>query len=97
MDIDLGPVSSFERLPALVEIGTGFFYLTRQRKKWVLLSTLCPHQGGEVLWEESTCEFVCPLHGWRFDACGKTDPGNPALRTYRVKEVQGRLWAKVTV
>jgi len=89
--IDLGLAASFDRLPALVEIGTGFYYLVRNKGRWRLLSTLCPHAGGEVVWREEEREFVCPLHGWRFNGEGRMGPGCSGLRPHRVKEKNGRL------
>jgi phenylpropionate dioxygenase-like ring-hydroxylating dioxygenase large terminal subunit len=93
--LDLGPVESFTRFPALVEVGTGYCYVTRKGKQWRLLSTLCPHAGGEVLWNPEETEFVCPLHGWRFDADGEMGDGCNRLKSYKIKEKKGRLWVKL--
>ena len=92
MKVELGPAEDFQDTPALVEIGSGFYYLTRRGEKWRLLSTLCPHAGGEVVWREDEGEFVCPLHGWRFDRRGRMDGGCPGLKVHRVRERKGRLW-----
>ena len=95
MDVDLGPVDRFTRLPALVEIGQGFFYLVREGDGFVLLSSLCPHAGGEVVWQDEDGEFVCPVHGWRFDADGRCgDSPGAALKAYPVEQRGENLVAK---
>lgn len=95
MEHALGPVDSFQEFPALVEIGQGYFYLTKRVEGgYALLSTLCPHAGGEVFWEGITDEFVCPLHGWRFDPQGNCGdmPGN-GLQSHPVELRENQLVA----
>lgn len=92
---DLGTPDDFPRLPALVEIGIGFYYLTRKGGRWALLSTLCPHAGGEVVWRPEEAEYVCPAHGWRFGPDGRMGKGCPGLRRYPVRERGGRLVAEL--
>lgn len=94
MRIEVGRTADYEKIPALVEIGRGFYYLCRRRRKWFLLSTLCPHQGGEVIWSAEDEEFVCPLHGWRFDARGRIGPRRGGLKRYPVEEADGVLWVQ---
>lgn len=91
MKVELGRTSNFTQIPALIEIGRGFYYLCRRKKRWFLLSTLCPHQGGEVVWSKEDEEFVCPLHGWRFDAQGRIGARRGGLKRYPVTESDGML------
>lgn len=93
--MDLGPVDAFSRWPALVEIESGFYYLVWTRKGWRLLSTLCPHAGGEVVWREEEKQFVCPVHGWCFDPEGGMGKGKPGLRSHKVRERHGHLWVEL--
>ena len=46
-----------------------------------LLSTLCPHQGGEVV-DEGDDLFVCDGHGWQYD---KTDGKCASRPDFRMK------------
>ena len=34
----------------------------------ITVSTVCPHYGGPLHFDESTNSFHCPWHGWKFDA-----------------------------
>ncbi|MGH9944782.1 MAG: Rieske 2Fe-2S domain-containing protein [Pyrinomonadaceae bacterium] len=61
---DLGPEPALAELPARVSVGGLAYYLVRAGAGYQLLSTVCPHQGGEVL-DKGAC-FECPHHGWRF-------------------------------
>ena len=70
---DLGPEASFvNRLPARISLRNISYYLVRGKAgSYQLLSTVCPHQGGEVV-NVGSC-FECPQHGWRFEhATGKS-------------------------
>ena len=67
--VDLGAESSFTEFPAAVKVGDANYFLVRNRDTYKLLSTLCPHQGGEVM-DEGDEQFVCDGHGWQYE---KTD------------------------
>jgi glycine/D-amino acid oxidase-like deaminating enzyme/nitrite reductase/ring-hydroxylating ferredoxin subunit len=41
-------------------------------------SAACPHMGGVVQWNDAERSWDCPLHGSRFDACGRVIEG-PAI------------------
>ena len=45
---DLGPESSFTDLPRLIKVGTANYFLVKSDEGYRMLSTMCPHQGGEV-------------------------------------------------
>ena len=91
--IDIGPVSSFDKLPAPVEVGGASYMLMKGRDGYKLLSTLCPHQGGNI--EIGEDSFVCDGHGYTFDADGGRCITNPQLRmkSYAVIETDGQLAA----
>ncbi len=63
--IRLGRPDAFSHFPAAVTEGSRSYFLVRQASGFVLLSNVCPHQGGAV-YDKGTC-FECPLHGWQFD------------------------------
>ena len=93
--VDLGPVEGYERLPAPVSIGTQSFFLVEGPGGYRLLSTVCPHKGGEV--EDVGEGFRCPKHGWRFEH-GTGDcvnaPGE-GLTAVPVTLREGRLFAEM--
>jgi cytochrome b6-f complex iron-sulfur subunit len=56
--------------------------LRRERDRVLAFSTVCPHLGCTVAWQETTQEFLCPCHAGRFDATG-TPVGGPVDRPLR--------------
>ena len=64
--VDLGEESSFTEFPALVKVGDASYFLVRGRDGYKLLSTVCPHQGGEIM-DEGDELFVCDGHGWQYE------------------------------
>ena len=64
--VDLGEESSFAALPAPVKVGDASYFLVRGRDGYKLLSTICPHQGGEIM-DEGDELFVCDGHGWQYE------------------------------
>jgi len=70
----------------LVEQISGWAITASQRNVFVLpaknnqvLSTVCPHEGCEVMWEQSQNRFACPCHESYFAADGSHVSG-PAPR-----------------
>ena len=49
--VELGEESAFTDLPATVKVGDASYFLVRGRDGYKLLSTICPHQGGEIGWK----------------------------------------------
>ena len=48
--VDIGPESSFTKLPAQVDVGDWSYFLAKTKKgMYQLLSTVCPHAMGEVV------------------------------------------------
>ena len=76
---DLGEEASYTRLPAPVKVGEASYFLVRGRDGYKLLSTVCPHQGGEVM-DEGDDLFVCDGHGWQYDKTEGTCKGKPDFR-----------------
>jgi N-acyl-D-aspartate/D-glutamate deacylase len=93
--IDIGPESSFTKLPAPMEVGGASYMLMKGRDGYKLLSTVCPHQGGTI--ENGDGGFVCDGHGYQFDADGGRCITNPDLRmkSYAVAVKDGQLIASV--
>ena len=77
--VDLGDESSFTTLPALVKVGDASYFLVRGLDGYKLLSTVCPHQGGEIM-DEGDDLFVCDGHGWQYEKSGGSCPDRPDFR-----------------
>ena len=94
--IDLGEESSFTGFPAPVKVGDASYFLVHGRDGYKLLSTLCPHQGGEVM-DEGDEEFVCDGHGWQYSKTDGTCPSRPdfRLKAFLVTLQENRLVALV--
>lgn len=94
--VDIGAESSFTKLPAQVDIGDWSYYLAKSKKgAYQLLSTVCPHQMGEVI--DWGGVFMCPDHGWRFEKTeGVCINGpNSKMTAFPVNVESGRLIATV--
>ena len=93
---DLGEASSFTELPAPVKVGNASYFLVRGRDGYKLLSTVCPHQGGEVM-DEGDDLFVCDGHGWQYEKAEGTCVSRPDFRmkAFLVTVREGRLIAMV--
>lgn len=94
--VDLGDESEFTDLPKLVKVGSANFFLVKGSEGYRMLSTLCPHQGGEV---EDVGEdvFVCDTHGYEYEKGDGRCLNNPELRmkVFLVTQQEGRLVALV--
>lgn len=90
---DLGPESSFAKFPKLISLGEEYYYLVSGKKGYLLLSTICPHQGSRVSDEGNS--FMCPNHGWRFEHTQGECVNGPRSRMYSfpVTVQNGRLIA----
>lgn len=97
--VDLGLRDELGRLPCLVEVAGGSYYLVEDGAGGLsLLSTVCPHKGGEVE-DVGTC-FECPRHGWRFDRrSGRSlnAPSQGLARFHAVETPDGRIVAELPV
>ncbi|PKB68765.1 MAG: hypothetical protein BZY81_00685 [SAR202 cluster bacterium Io17-Chloro-G4] len=94
--VDLGEESSFAGFPAAVKVGDASYFLVRGEDGYKLLSTLCPHQGGEVM-DEGDDEFVCDGHGWQYAKTDGTCINQPDFRmkAFLVTVNENRLIALV--
>ena len=94
--VDLGPEAEFTKLPAAVDLGEWSYFLARARNgTYRLLSSVCPHQMGEVVnWDGV---FMCPDHGWRFEYTEGVCINGPNARmtAFPVAVEAGRLIATV--
>ncbi len=94
--VDLGDVSSFTGFPAPVKVGDASYFLVHGRDGYKLLSTVCPHQGGEVM-DEGEDQFVCDGHGWQYEKSEGTCVNRPDFRmkAFLVTVKEGHLVALV--
>ncbi len=95
--VDLGPASSFTDLPKLVKVGTANYFLVRTADGYRMLSTMCPHQGGEVEDVGDDQVFVCDGHGWEYDKTDGRCVNNPDfhMKVFLVTTQEDRLVALV--
>lgn len=66
-------------------------------ESFVALSSVCPHLGCQVHWEEKNNRFFCPCHNGAFDRQGVATEGPPALakqmlKRFPLKVVNGLLF-----
>lgn len=94
--VDLGPQSSFTEFPTPVTVGDASYFLVHGRDGYKLLSTVCPHQGGEVM-DEGDDVFTCDGHGWQYEKTEGLCINNPGFRmkAFLVTVQDGRLVALV--
>ena len=93
--VELGEEVSFTKFPSPVKVGDASYFLVRSQDGYRLLSTICPHQGGEI--EDEGSEFVCDGHGWQYDIASGRCTNNPEfqLKTFLVTSNNGQLVALV--
>ena len=92
--MDLGAETDFAQFPALIEMDKESYFLVQGKDGYLLLSTICPHHGGEVV-DWGTC-FMCPDHGWRFEYKEGVCVNGPNARMWstNVTVENGRLIAQ---
>lgn len=69
---------------------------------FIALSSVCPHLGCQVHWEEQNKRFFCPCHNGVFDPTGKAVSGPPAqagqsLLRYPLKVEKGLLYIEASL
>ena len=72
--------------------------LVRHAGKWHALAAKCPHAGGPLAagFVNETGKIVCPWHRFAFDLeSGHSDSGGYVVKTYQVKEEDGKLWVGI--
>ncbi len=91
--VHLGPKNLIATFPHPVDIQGETYYLTICNDQYRLLSSICPHAGGQVVIYDD--KLVCPLHMWTFDASSGQClvVRGASLEHYEVKEEQGQLVA----
>ncbi|MCA9053892.1 MAG: ubiquinol-cytochrome c reductase iron-sulfur subunit [Planctomycetaceae bacterium] len=68
---------------------------------FIALSSVCPHLGCQVHWEQAQNRFFCPCHNGAFDPGGKPLSGpvkdaNQSLATYPLKVERNLLFIEVS-
>jgi nitrite reductase/ring-hydroxylating ferredoxin subunit len=96
LDADLGKAEDYSEFPASVNLDGSLYWLVRTEdgNSYRLLSSLCPHAGGEVRVYENM--FICPLHYWTFSQTDGvcTNVLDERLMQRRVElRADGRLYA----
>ncbi len=60
---------------AFVDVTLGACWLVRKGESVRALSTVCPHAGCAVDWDDGAAAFVCPCHDSRFSLDGERQAG----------------------
>jgi Rieske Fe-S protein len=62
-----------------------------------VLSSVCPHEGCPIVWEDETKKFLCPCHDSYFSDNGErlTGPAKKDLTEYETRVENGKLQIKV--
>ncbi|PYI51869.1 Rieske (2Fe-2S) protein [Paenibacillus flagellatus] len=91
-EIEIGPIDRYASLPAEVRLDRDRYYLV-DNDGYKLFSRVCPHAGAMVELEDG--EFVCPMHGWTFEADTGRCHNVPSakLASYEVVLRDGVLYA----
>lgn len=67
--------------PHQITLNNSTYFITKEGGDYYLVSNVCPHQGGEIVY---TDKFECKVHGWKFDSCGNCI-NVPSKKLYREK------------
>ena len=78
--MDLGPEGSFKKFPTEIRVSGESYFLVRSKKGYQLLSSVCPHHGGEGsrrlgVHAHSPCSELCLLITGNWEAI--RSPGVP--------------------
>lgn len=78
---------------AFSDVTLGGCWLVRDGERVRALSTVCPHAGCAVDWDEGAAAFVCPCHDSRFALDGErtSGPSPRALDALDVDVKEGRV------
>ena len=94
--VDLGPESAFTKFPAPITLEEESFFLVHGKKGYLLLSTVCPHQGAKVTnWGKT---FMCKDHGWQFEQTQGVCVNGPRAQMFSVPVTvqEGHLMADLS-
>lgn len=96
--ISLGLVEQLKELPAKIEIQGTNYFLVFVENKYKLLSSICPHQSGEIkLIDDDQC-FKCEAHNWTFSIDGKSQNiKSMKMSEYPVKVRDGQLFVDLSI
>jgi CMP-N-acetylneuraminate monooxygenase len=97
VSVQIGPATILDDLPQPVEINGNRYIASRDEDDQpIILSSECPHMGGEVEVINKSC-LRCPQHNWEFDpetGDSLTTPGE-SLSTYELYQREGYLYADI--
>jgi len=74
-------IKNIESFPHKIEISGSTYFIVKDKSDYYLVSNICPHQGGEIVYNK---KFECKVHGWKFDLDGKC-LNVPSKKLYRKK------------
>ena len=94
--VDIGPASELaEAVPLSAEVDGVAVVVVRCGRELYAVEDRCTHDGESFAGAEvESCELICPRHGSRFDlrsGDALTPPAYEAVRTYAVREHDGRI------
>ncbi|MDQ0206933.1 MBL fold metallo-hydrolase [Alkalicoccobacillus murimartini] len=63
----LGNIRDFTKLPCEIVLNRQAYFLNKVDDQFRLFTSICPHQGGQIFFEEESHCFKCDIHQWKFD------------------------------
>lgn len=81
-----------QHFPVTIEYNNKKYFLTQSSEGYKLLSSTCPHMGGEI--ELIDDKFICPIHQWSFDkSSGECmNSKNKKMEEYEVDIENGNIY-----
>ena len=61
----------------MLNVKIGSAWVIKQGDKFTAYSTVCPHLGCGISWDEAQSKFLCPCHKAVFSKDGKVEAGPP--------------------
>lgn len=88
--VEVGRVSDFkvgQPKRVALKAGQAAFVLRQPNGRWLAVSAVCTHKGGEVRWDSARKRFLCPLHLATFTADGghPTAPARAPLSVFATR------------
>lgn len=98
-DVEVGQALSF-KTPAGASLTIARTQNTGSADDFIALSSVCPHLGCQVHWENHNQRFFCPCHNGVFDPQGRGTGGPPkdagqSLAKYPLRAESGLLFIEV--
>lgn len=92
----LGKESHFKDLPKKVYIKTEEYFVIHDNGKYRLLSSICPHQAGKIVFNENENCFKCVVHNWTFEVDGSgKNIKEKSMTEYPIEVLDGELYVSL--